>query len=797
MLSYRPVVKVLLPFAAGITLSSYLSVSFEILFLITGLLLLLLTLAYCFKYLNALRIILLMLLLVDFGIIKMKYDSEHLSKDDITNYLSIGKSVSVKGIIVELPKKSSQSVRFILRSDSILINGVLKNIEGDLYVSIGTANISDSIIQRLKYGVRLNLRGKLSEIRTARNPGEFDMRYYLSLLNIHSRLLPDKIDSSSFIGVDRNKYMTIFVYPAREKTTEIIDNLIGGEEGKFLKGLVVGERSEISTEVKTSFINSGVMHILAVSGLHVAIVVLILVAFLKSLRINEKFVIILTILLLIYYNFLTGSSPSVSRSVIMAIVFLTGKMLEYKTDMYNTIAVSALILLLIDAKQLYQPGFQLSYSAVISIVYLYPQIIKLKKLFPDKFITNRLVDLIFSAFAVSIAAGVGTLPFTSIYFGKFSVIGFVANIVVVPLSNIILALGMLSVAVSFISMSIASFYAETTILLTSIMLKLVEWFGSIGFASINIRLTIIEAILFYIAVGIVINVFRKERRVISVIAALILINFILYYYFIFSHSKQTVRLTMLDVGQGDAILIELPDQSNILIDAGPRTFQTDAGTRFVLPYLNYCNINHLDRLVITHPDADHLGGVPSVLRQIPVNEVWQTGFKGESKLSKEYLSVVDSLHIKKKIISSGELFDYNSVKIYILSPSETELKNMNVNNSSIVMKIQYGITELLLMGDAEREIDDKITKRYSGWLKSGLLKVSHHGSITGTTEQLIDAVSPTMAIISVGINNKFSHPSEEVLKRLEKKKIIIKRTDNENAVIVESDGEKIDVINWK
>jgi competence protein ComEC len=797
MFKIRPVVKVLIPFSIGIVISVYYSLSLQSLVIIIFTLLCLYLLSSLIKSLKGLKSLLLFVIIMVFGWIKMSYDSRYVPLDDISNYISLGEPVSVKGTIVELPRVSSQSIRFILSVDTILVKNTPKPVTGDLYISSAIEKVENTVLLKLKYGARLCLSGELSTIRTARNPGEFDLKYYFSLLNIYARLFPDKIDTNSIIGQDKSRFHTLFVYPVRSEVTERIDRLIGGEEGKFLKGLVVGERSEISAEVKTSFINCGVMHILAVSGLHVAIVVLILLAIFQIIRLPDKWGMILTIVLLVYYIFLTGSAPSVSRSVIMAIVFLVGKLMERKTDMYNTLAVSALILLLIDSKQLFQPGFQLSYAAVASIVYLYPKIFKLKELLPEKITSNRLIYFILAALAVSVAAGIGTLPFTSIYFGKISIVGFIANIIVVPLSNIILALGMLSVALSFISFWVASIYAEITLWLTFIMLKIVEWFGSIGFASVNIRITILEGIIFYVATGIFLNVFKKERRGIAIISALVLSNIILYYFILFSDTDKILRLTAIDVGQGDAILIEYPDESNMLIDSGPRSIQSDAAIRFVLPYLAYRRIDHLDQVVISHPDADHLGGAPSLLRRIPINKILESGIDCRSNLCKEYIHLADSLQIKRETLSKGDMMIINSSRGYILSPGTNEFHGVSVNNSSIVIRIVYGNTSFILMGDAEQEVDEKMVERYGKWLVSDLLKVSHHGSNTGTTEDLLKYTSPSIAVISVGKQNKFGHPSPEILKRLELHSVIIKRTDYAGAIIIESDGKRLHIIGWR
>jgi competence protein ComEC len=798
MFNTKPAIKFLIPYCIGIIFSFYYNISLSILVLVSFILIGIYFLAAIVDWVKDKRQVIIFVLLILFGSSKMAFDSSYRSVDDIAEYVHINRPVIVEGTVVELPRKSAQSIRFILNVQTIVIDTQTRNVTGDLYVSLLNSAVGESVKAKLNYGVRLRLKGEMSTIQTARNPGEFDLKYYLSLINIYARFFPDKIEDSSIVGVEQGTFSSLFVYPVRKAVTDKLDVLIGGEEAKFLKGLIVGERSEISTEVKTAFINSGVMHILAVSGLHVAIIVLILLSVLRLIRLPEKLSLIITCLALVYYNYLTGNTPSVSRSVIMAIVFLIGKLIEQKTDIYNTLAVSAVILLLIDSKQLLLPGFQLSYMAVLSIVYLYPKIIYLKKYLPEKIVSNKLVNMLALSLGVSLAAGIGTLPFTSLYFGKISIISFAANLVIVPLSNLILIIGMISVAFSFVSGWVGLVYAESTRVLTQIMLRIVEWFGSMPYAFSDMRLQTIDAIYFYLFIVIIFNYNKKELRGRLTIAALILLNIILVSSLTSKLRENLLRVTFLDVGQGDAIYIEYPEGGNMLIDAGPRTFTADAASRFILPFLKYRQIKKIDHLVITHPDADHLGGVPTILRQLPIGQIFESGVNCSSSLCEEYLTVIDSLGVGRKKIHRGEiLYSSPSTRVYSLSPSASELEGRNVNNSSIVLRIVHNRNSILLMGDAEIEIDKNITEIYGRWLKSDLLKVSHHGSKTGTSDELLCFVEPSSAIISVGKNNKFGHPSSSVLNRFNEQSVSIQRTDIDGAIIMESDGARWQTIQWR
>jgi len=248
----------------------------------------------------------------------------------VSNFIATGETVTLYGSITDIPRVSTYAVRFGVEAESVGIYGKIFPVSGGAAVSILRKKSDTSCLPLMSYGRKMILQGELSAIRTARNPGEFDLRNYLNLNNIYASFYPVRLDKNCVGTCQEQDIIAIAVYPVRQSVTKMIDKLFTGEAAQFLKGLLVGERSEISVEVKNAFINSGVMHIIAVSGLHVAIVTFMLIIILQVVRIPEKIRIILICLLLIYYNYLTGNTPSVTRSVIMAIVFLSAKLMERK-----------------------------------------------------------------------------------------------------------------------------------------------------------------------------------------------------------------------------------------------------------------------------------------------------------------------------------------------------------------------------------------------------------------------------------------------------------------------------------
>jgi len=275
----------------------------------------------------------------------------------------------------------------------------------------------------------------------------------------------------------------------------------------------------------------------------------------------------------------------------------------------------------------------------------------------------------------------------------------------------------------------------------------------------------------------------------------------LYRSIIVQCQDNLLRLTFLDVGQGDAIFIEYQGGRNMLVDAGPKTFSADAGTRFIIPFLKYKSISRINTLILSHPDADHLGGIPTILRKFKVDQIMDAGLPCKSALCSEYTHLIDSLNLDRALLHEGMKINWSEdIRLYILNPSygsSSEGKTMSLNNRSVVMKVVYGETSILLTGDAEQETEALLMREYGNILKSNLLKVAHHGSITGTSVKYLRTVDPDLAVISVGDNNKFHHPSPDVLQRLDAIGCRYYRTDELGAVVMESDGVKWSIINWR
>jgi competence protein ComEC len=248
---------------------------------------------------------------------------------------------------------------------------------------------------------------------------------------------------------------------------------------------------------------------------------------------------------------------------------------------------------------------------------------------------------------------------------------------------------------------------------------------------------------------------------------------------------------MIDVGQGDAILLECPNGKRILVDTGPWSMSFDAGERTVVPLLRRKGNIKIDYLLITHSHSDHLGGARSILQSIRVDTLVINYFDSDNRQMKEILQVAREKNVGLKMMYAGDQIPVDpNVRMHVLYPQGNRIAEKNLNNTSIVLKVIFGNASMLLVGDAEVGVEHKLILRYKELLSSDVLKVGHHGSLSSTSEEFLNIVHPHKALISVGNHNKFRHPSPLTLRRLTAHLIGIERTDKIGAIVLESDGKQ-------
>lgn len=706
------------------------------------------------------------------------------------------KNVKVYGEVESIELIREYEVLFTLRTDSIFITD--KTYFGSdkiLCKFRGDSSKRELFYNDVMPGNYIYAEGTFLKGRERRNPGEFDYNKYLNSKSIPGILVCNEDDSISIIN-DQKSLIPSLIFDARKNIDERIHELFEPETAGLLRGLLLADRSEIDFELKTQFINSGVIHVLAVSGLHVGYILLIF--FFLFGRFNVYIRTILIASGLLCFMFITGVPPSVFRATVMAIIILIAFLSNRSTNLINSISLAAIIILLISPGEIYNPGFQLSFSAVLSIAIIYPLI---EQQINQLRISNKFIRGIILFIGVSISAQIGTMPFTLAYFGKLSVVAIFANLVVIPLIGIVIALAFTTLFVSLITTVLASYFAVINDLIVSLLFSIVKFTGSFQYSFIWIPdYSIYDSIIFYILIAILLHAIKDSIRFRSkiILTTLIVVNLILLSGLDDKSllPDNQLSLMVVDVGQGDAILIKFPNNQTALIDAGDLNPFFDNGERVVIPLLRYLVINKVDYGFISHLDADHYGGFLSLLYYGMIGEIFKPPPDGSDK-DKRLEKFLTQLNVNVNYYTR-EIYELGGARLYILNDEKDDFYNsLSSNDKSGMMKLVYGDISILFTGDVEKKAEQYYVNKYKHFLNSDVLKVAHHGSKTSTIESFIDEVKPELSIISVGIKNKFNHPSEEVIERIIQHGSDLHRTDESGALLYHSNGREFKQINWR
>ena len=708
------------------------------------------------------------------------------------------KDLTVYGRITDIKLIKQKEVTFNFKTDSLKIEArvLKKNVKLLCKLRETSQKRLDSVYNMLEPGNYLKLTGTYYKGREIRNPGEFDYNKYLNSLGISGTLNITGAKNINLLS-DESDFFKSAIFSIRKFLDSEIKSLHNEQTSSLLKGLLLADRSEIDYVTKTQFINAGVIHVLAVSGLHVGFIAIIFLFLFGRLNIYLRSILTITGLLL--FMLITGMPPSVFRATLMAVVIIIAFLFNRSTNLFNSLALAALIILVINPDELFNPGFQLSFSAVIGIALLYSPFEK----FINKLrLNSRVLRYIILFMAVSLSAQIGTLPFTLTYFGKLSVIALIANLFVIPIIAIIVGLGIFTLIINSFLPFIGIYFAAANDLVTKILFLIVEISGSADFSYISVRnFSLYDSLLFYSFLFFLLYSLKSINRKVVKFAVLTLV--VVNFFFLSSLDNSDLfkdgKLSVfaIDVGQGDAILVKFPEGTTALIDAGNVTPSFDNGERVILPLLEYLGIDKIDYGFVSHIDSDHYAGFISLVNAVVIKKIFKPEIdstlvkdvKFEKYLRKESVPIE---YYKRGILK------IDGARIYVLN-NESISKNQefSTNNKSGVLKIVYGRTSFLFTGDIERKVEKIYASNYKTFLDADVLKAAHHGSNTSSSSAFLNYVTPEMSIISAGILNKFKHPSEEVVKRLENFGSEIYRTDKYGALIFESDGESISFTDWK
>jgi competence protein ComEC len=636
------------------------------------------------------------------------------------------------------------------------------------------------------YGDRLVVEGDWRLAGPSRNPGGFDYRQYLEQQEVAGII---SVQRAELVEKGRgNPIMAGLIIPARRQIRRAVGQNMEGDEAALLLGLLLGERNFLSDRVKDAFSGTGTTHVLAVSGLHVALVAMILFTLLRVARLPKRGAYLAAMVGLVFYAALTGGSASIVRAAIMSCAVMLGMLFERQGSGLNMLGLAGLLILAFWPQALFTVGFQLSFAATFGILTLTAS---LQNLFFKITGSPSVRNWLLTPLSVSAAAQLATTPFLAYHFHRVPLVSLAANIVVVPLAGLVLALGIALSLAWLVSWQLAAPLAASAYGAAWLMLRSVEFFSGLGAASISWPRPDLIQVAAYAFILTLVFAWSKLGRWRPALLAAVLLSANAVVWRQALAEPRPLEIYYLDVGQGDAAVIRFPNGRVLAIDAGqggPASAEGssyDYGQRVMVPFLRYQGIGAIDRFLITHADADHCGGAATVFHSVNVRRLTITHHPSDKPL---YLAALEAAVKSRARVDS--LCGYDTLegiwpaRGFIYSRPDTM---ENGNESSLICYIMYGEHSFLFTGDMGPELEGHLLR--IGLLpRCHVLKVPHHGARHNNGAGLAQAIKPETAVISVGEHNRFGHPSPQALENYALAGAKIVRTDLYGCVRLIDDG---------
>lgn len=721
-------------------------------------------------------------------------------------------ATALQGVVADPPERTEEATRFTLEVDTLFGERDTVAVEGRTRATLRPSPWEEDAgtFPKVHQGDVVRLRGSLRSAPGLRNPGGFDYGAYLARRGICCTMYVGDPDRVAVRG-ERRGVVDAALVAARNHIRRQIDRYVPSTGGRaVLRALLLGDRSRVTEAQRDRFAKTGLMHLLAVSGLHVFLVGMVLYVLLRPLlmrfrlqwRTVEAVRAVLTILVLGFYMLLTGGRPSVVRAVIMATLFIGGIFFQRSAHPLNTLGVAALVLLAVRPPALFDVGFQLSMTAVAGIVTLNPRLLEA---IPEEYRVSEAANWLVSTGTVSAAAILGTAPVLLYHFGWVSAAGLLLNVAGIPCTGLALSAAILTAVTGGVwTVAGAAFGSATDLFVQGLLATSrygAEWFSWAGLRMGTPDPWVLGALVAGLVA--VAQWPRPRNRWRWVIVGLLLGTMSVWGTAIGRGAGPTLDLVFFDVGQGDAVLVSTPGDRHMLVDTGPHSPSGGAAKDAVLPYLERWGIRKLDVVVVTHSDEDHLGGVPALLREVSVGRLVHNGRSASTDLYAETRRLLNKKGVSQKAVQRGDTLALGpAVRVQVLSPPRRPSRHgiEDKNDASVVLHLGCGEVDLLLPGDVEAAAERDLVRAYGRQLESRVVKVPHHGSETSSTPAFVRAASGaeknSYAVVSVGQGEEYGMPNREVLSRW-KEQVEVRSTAQSGAVWMRTNGEALWEVRWK
>lgn len=688
----------------------------------------------------------------------------YVEKVNITSLSELDRGFT--GEIVSLPEMDGDHFSFRFRLDQD------ETVQVSYYVKEKSELTS---LRKLSYGMTCLFQGELKKPRTAGNFYGFDYRRYLHRQSIHWIFTPETVPLSSCHD-NASPYDQLLQW--RQFAVRFIQQTFPDEISGISAALLFGERNGVEQSVLTSYQSLGIIHILAVSGLHVGLVTGAFYFLLIRIGMTKERALEVLFITLPIYIIITGSAPSIVRAGLMGMAVLLSLRFRKRVHPLDGISIVCLAMLIHNPYNVLQAGFQLSFAVSFGLISSAPSI------------QRRYRHTLSQLAAVTIVAQLSALPLILYHFFEVSLLSLPMNLLFIPFISFVV---LPSALIAFLFYLTIPFIGET---IAAMLAWLVQYahqfllfvnhlpFGMLTFG----RPTWFIMLPLILAIGYFFVQWEKEGGKRRCTRSVAILAIVLLFQWCAPYISDKGAVTVLDVGQGDSILIELPHRRAVyLIDAGgklsfekerwkERDREFNVGRDIVLQELKARGIRQIDRLILTHGDMDHIGGARALLKGIHIKEILYG--KITSDTQKQLLNDAHNKEVRVRKVKRGVSWQAGRSSFAVVNPTGSEVKS---NGTSVVIGAEIGGLKWLFTGDLEEEGERVFVRDYPNF-DIDVLKVGHHGSQTSTAETFLNSVQPEVALVSAGENNMYGHPSREVMERLKKHRIPILRTDQHGAI---------------
>ncbi|MFQ5596993.1 MAG: DNA internalization-related competence protein ComEC/Rec2 [Nitrospiria bacterium] len=735
------------------------------------------------------------------GFIWIQISSIPTSEKDLRWHVDRG-PIRIVAEVSEPLRQDPRRTALQMKGLSILSKGLTRPVGGRFQLNIWQEAVP------FEYGDRLEMVIRLRRPRQFQNDGSFQYADYRERLGSAGIANVSHIKSLKKVGEGGYGVLKRF-FRWREKLRRRIIASMGDPAAPLLLAFVLGDTAYLSDEVREAFASAGVAHLLAVSGTHLSLVSLLVFASIRALLLHlpppmllrlslwkmpSQWAVLPSAAVAIFYACLAGAKIGTLRALTMILVYLVSVWIGRSRDAVVSLSLAALLIVVFQARAIFEISFQLSFIAVLSIILMMEEGKERPPAdtgeTPPSFFQRVMKRRARPLFLSTIAASLGTAPLTLYYFHQFSWVGLLSNLILLPLAGCIMVPLALMTMIGTLIVETGLPFVVFQEWLWSFFYRLVIFFAAfpgagVHFASPPLALMVLYYLGFFSLIG-----GKGRRKRYLIIVASILLVFLGWGGL--RMPPNGLRVTFIDVGQGDAALIEFKNGKTMLIDGGTRI----AGKFGVAPHLWERRIRKIDFLVGTHPQRDHIGGFSDLIRRFEVGEVWTNGQINDSPAFQALGASIRKHGVLHRMMSKADgVMNIEGCLLRFLNPGvKASFRGESANNRSLVLHLgcpsfARGAFSILFTGDIEKAMETMLVETSSS-LHSEVLKVPHHGSRSSSSRPFISAVSPGIVVLSAGAGNPYRHPHPEILSHYQAAGAEIFRTDRHGAVTISLEREE-------